>query len=112
VYEVRTVVGRRGFRWYGSFNLPHAETDTTVQPRAAAYNRGAAPEAMRRVARAHRADDAPQGLYDLAAAKVALRDIGLAKADLERPAGLATANPYGNPEPVTRAGIRGLLEDA
>jgi maleylacetate reductase len=36
----------------GSFNLPHAETHTTVLPHALAYNALAAPEAMRSIAEA------------------------------------------------------------
>ena len=99
----------------GSFGLPHAETHTIVLPHAAAYNRKAAPEAMARIARALGVADAPQGLYDLArtvGAKLALRDIGMKEADLDRAAGLAAANPYYNPRPVERAAIRRLLDDA
>jgi maleylacetate reductase len=64
----------------GSFNLPHAETHTIVLPHALAYNAQAAPDAMRRIARALDARSAPQAVYDLAqgnGAPVALRDIGL-----------------------------------
>ena len=50
----------------GSFNLPHSATHTVVLPHATAYNRAAAPEAIARVARALAAEDAAQGLYDLA----------------------------------------------
>ena len=99
----------------GSFNLPHAETHTIVLPHAAAYNRSAAAEAMARVARALGCDDAPTGLFDLATrvgAKTALRDIGMTEADLDKAAALATANPYDNPRPVTREGVRALLADA
>lgn len=99
----------------GSFNLPHAATHTVILPHAARYNCAAAPEAMRRVARALRVDDAPGGLFDLAArlgAPTALRDIGMREADLDRAAELATRNPYANPAPVTRAGVRELLDDA
>ena len=109
----------------GSFNLPHAETHTIVLPHAAAYNRTAAAAAMARVAGALGVEtlgvetlgaaDAPTGLYDLAAglgAKLALRDIGLAEADLDRAADIATGNPYYNPRPVTREAVRALLDDA
>src|SRR6201987_941436 len=44
----------------GTFNLPHAETHTIVLPHVLAYNREAAPGAMKRIARALRADDAAQ----------------------------------------------------
>jgi alcohol dehydrogenase class IV len=99
----------------GSFDLPHAETHTIVIAHAAAYNRAAAPEAMARVARALGVDDAPGGLYDLAArigAPMKLADIGLKESDLDRAADIAVKNPYYNPRPVTREGIRALLDNA
>ena len=99
----------------GSFGLPHAETHTIVLPHAAAYNRTAAPEAMARIARALGVADAPLGLQDLAravGAKLALKDIGMREADLDRAADIAAANPYYNPRPVERAAIRRLLDDA
>jgi len=99
----------------GSFNLPHAEVHTVILPQVAAFNRAAAPEAMRRVAAALGAADAAEGLYDLAVrvgAPVALRDIGMPQDGIERAARLATENPYPNPRPIELAGIRKLLEDA
>src|SRR4030095_5929292 len=51
----------------GTFNLPHAENHTAVLPHAVAFNREAAPEAMRIAAEALSARDAAQGIYDLAA---------------------------------------------
>jgi alcohol dehydrogenase class IV len=100
----------------GSFNLPHAETHTVILPYATAYNLNAAPEAMQRVSRAlGSVRNAARGLYDLARrldAPTALQDIGLKAADLDRAAQLATQNPYYNPRPVTRDGVRALLEQA
>lgn len=99
----------------GSFNLPHAETHTIVLPHAVAYNAPAAPAAMERIARALGVDHAATGLYDLAVrlgAPVALRDIGLRQGDLDRAAEIATANPYDNPSPISRDGLRALLDDA
>jgi maleylacetate reductase len=99
----------------GTFNLPHAEVHTIVLAHAAAYNRDAAPEAMARVARALGARDAAAGLYDLAArlgAKLRLSEIGMPADGLDRAAELATTNPYYNPRPVTREGVRALLQDA
>jgi len=99
----------------GSFNLPHAETHTIVLPQAAAYNAPEAGEAMARVARALGVDNAPNGLYDLAkslGAKLALADIGMKEADLDRAADLATQKPYPNPRAVERDAIRALLDDA
>jgi maleylacetate reductase len=99
----------------GSFNLPHAELHTVILPYATAYNRDAAPSAMRVVAQALGVGDAPQGLYDLAkqiGAPLSLKEIGMPEDGIERAAKLATANPYDNPRPVAYAGIRQLLEDA
>jgi maleylacetate reductase len=99
----------------GSYNLPHAETHTAILPHAADYNHGAAPQAMRRIARALGVDDAPGGLFDLAraiGAKTALKDIGMRAEDLDRAADIAAQNPYANPAPITREGIRMLLENA
>ena len=99
----------------GTFNLPHAETHTVVLPHAIAYNAASAPEAMERVARALGADSAAQGLYDLAAslgAPISLEALGMRREQLDRAADLAVQNPYYNPRPVSREGIRGLLEDA
>ena len=99
----------------GSFDLPHAEVHTIVLPHATAYNRAGAPAAMARIARALEAEDAAGGLFDLAAAlgaKLRLAEIGLREEDLDRAADLAAENPYPNPTPITREGIRALLDDA
>jgi alcohol dehydrogenase class IV len=102
----------------GSYGLPHAEVHTVIIPHAAAYNCQAAAGAMARTARAlgaSAADEAPGALYDLAVtvgAKMALKDIGMKEEDLDEAADKAAANPYYNPAPVTRAGIRALLENA
>jgi maleylacetate reductase len=99
----------------GRYNLPHAEVHTVILPHAAAYNAAAAPDAMRHIAAALVAEDAPGGLYDLAAsigAKTALKDIGMRVEDLDEAADLATRDPYANPAPVTREGVRRLLDDA
>jgi maleylacetate reductase len=99
----------------GSFNLPHAETHTVVLPHATAYTASAAPEAMSRIARALGAKSAAPGLYDLAAslgAPTSLAALGLKAADLDRAADIAVENPYYNPRPITREGIRALLQDA
>lgn len=99
----------------GSFNLPHAETHTVILPHAAAYNAAAVPAAMARIARALGAGSAPGGLYELAlrlGAPLSLKAIGMRESDLDRAADLAVQNPYYNPRPVTREGIRNLLQDA
>ena len=99
----------------GTFNLPHAETHTVVLPHAVAYNTSAAPEVMERIARALSARSAAEGLFDLAAslgAAVSLKSLGMRREQLDQAADLAIQNPYYNPRPVTREGIRSLLEDA
>ncbi len=99
----------------GTFNLPHAETHTIVLPHVLAYNREAAPGAMKRIAHALHADDAAQGVFDLArdnGAPTALKDIGLSASDLDLALDLALKNPYWNPRPVERIPLRALLEAA
>jgi len=102
----------------GSFNLPHAEVHTVVLPHALAYNAPAAPEAMRRIARALDAPEgtsAAQAVFDLAqgnGAPVALKDIGMQAADLDRACDIAMQTPYPNPRPLQREAIRALLQRA
>jgi alcohol dehydrogenase class IV len=99
----------------GSFGLPHAETHAVVLPHATAYNAAHAPDAMARVARALGASDAATGLHELAKrldAPTALRDLGLKESDLDRAAEIASRDPYANPRPIERAGIRKLLGGA
>ena len=99
----------------GSFDLPHAETHTVILPHAAAYNAPGAQEAMARIADALGADSAPQALFDLAknaGAPTSLRELGMPEAALDRAADIAAADPYTNPRPIERDGIRALLDDA
>jgi alcohol dehydrogenase class IV len=99
----------------GTYNLPHAETHTVVLPHAVAYNATAAPEAMSRVARALGVRSAAEGLYALAAslgAPTSLAALGMKEVDLDQAADIAVQNPYYNPRPITRDGIRALLQDA
>jgi maleylacetate reductase len=99
----------------GSFNLPHAPTHTIVLPHALAYNAGAVPDAMKRIARALGHDSAAQGLYELARANgapVALREIGMREEQLDQAADIACNNAYWNPRPLERGAIRALLQRA
>ncbi|NML43107.1 maleylacetate reductase [Ramlibacter sp. G-1-2-2] len=99
----------------GTWNLPHAETHTIVLPHALAYNAPAAPEAMRKIARALEGKSAARAVFDLAkdnGAPVALRDIGMKEADLDRACEIAMSNQYPNPRPLEKAAIRQLLQDA
>jgi alcohol dehydrogenase class IV len=99
----------------GMFDLPHAETHTAVLPHAVAYNRPATPAAMEAVARALGVDDPAAGLYDLAAslgATMALRDLGMPASGIAQATEAALANPYWNPRPLEKEGIRALLTAA
>ncbi|WP_035827834.1 maleylacetate reductase [Cupriavidus sp. SK-4] len=99
----------------GSFNLPHAQTHTVVLPHALAFNADFAPQAMQRIARALGTDNAARGVHDLASklgAPTSLRELGMAHADLDRAAEIASANPYWNPRPISREDLRALLQDA
>jgi maleylacetate reductase len=99
----------------GGFNLPHAEVHTVILPHATAYNRDAAPAAMKTIAQALGVKDAAQGLYDLAkrlGAPTALKDIGMPADAIDKAAQLACDSPYRNPRPIELRAVRQLLEDA
>jgi alcohol dehydrogenase class IV len=86
-----------------------------ILPHAAAFNRDAAPEAMRAVADALGAEDASQGLYDLEiriGAPTSLKQIGMPQDQLDRAAQLVVEHAYYNPRPVEYGAIRDLLENA
>jgi maleylacetate reductase len=101
----------------GSFNLPHAQTHTVVLPHALAYNAGAAPDAIRRVARALGVDaaDVPHALQALArrfGAPTSLAALGMPADGLDSAADLAVQNQYANPRPLDRTALRALLQRA
>lgn len=95
----------------GSFDLPHSETHAILLPHTAAYNVDAARDALQPMADLF-GGRLGQGLWQFASdlgAPLALRDLGMAEADLDRAADLAVKTPYWNPRPVDRAAIRALL---
>jgi maleylacetate reductase len=103
----------------GAFNLPHSETHTVLLPHVAAYNAGNAPAAMERIARAldgkANAGSAAAGLHRLGAsmgAPLSLKSLGMKSDGLDRATELALQASFDNPRPVTKEGIRTLLEDA
>ena len=99
----------------GSFDLPHAETHAIVLPHAMAYNAVAVPEALAPVAALFDAEDPALAVWNFGrslGAPLALKDIGLSEADLDKASDLATQNPYWNPRDVTRDGVRALLQRA
>lgn len=98
----------------GSFDLPHAETHAIMLPHTAAYNAHAAAEVLAPAA-ALFGGTLGAGLYDFAGAlgaPQALKELGLAEADLDHAADLAVSNPYWNPAPVERDAVRTLLQRA
>jgi len=99
----------------GSFGLPHAQTHAVILPHAVAYNEAAVPDLLAPLAAILKAETAAQGLYTLAQslhAPQSLRDLGLAEADLDRAADLATQSPYPNPRPLEKPALRALLQAA
>lgn len=101
----------------GDFGLSAARTHTIVLPHATAYNRDAAPDAMRRIARAlgNEDADAAGAIFDLlerCGAPTALRHIGMPEDGLDRAAGLIMTDRYDNPRAYEPDAIRALLDDA
>jgi alcohol dehydrogenase class IV len=99
----------------GLFDLPHAETHTVVLPHALAYNAPAVPQAVETVSRALDAGDAAAGMFALAGkvgAPRSLREIGMPEKGIDEATDLALSNPYWNPRPLERRGIRALIARA
>lgn len=99
----------------GSFDLPHAPTHAIILPHAIAFNARAAAAELAPITRIFGGANPGQALHDLArrlGAPLALRDIGMAEADIAKAADLATQKPYWNPQPVSREEIETLLKAA
>jgi maleylacetate reductase len=99
----------------GTFNLPHAETHAVILPHAVAYTEPAVADLLAPVAQVFGGGSAGAGLHGFAArlgAPLALRDLGLKEADLDRATEIATRNPYWNPRPVDPVPLRALLARA
>ena len=98
----------------GSFDLPHAETHSVVLPHALAFNAAAAPEAIDRLRQILGEDPAAalQALARRIGAPTSLAELGMPEAGIDRAADLAMANPYWNPRPLNREGVRALLARA
>lgn len=98
----------------GSFDTPHADTHAILIPHTAAYNEGAARDALAPAATLF-GGNLGGGLWDFAkslGAPLALRDLGLSESDLDRAAEIAVKNPYWNPRPIEQDAIRELLQNA
>ncbi|MFD2473505.1 maleylacetate reductase [Amycolatopsis silviterrae] len=100
----------------GMYDLPHAQTHAVVLPYVLAFNAPNAPDADRRLAAAFGADTALAGLQALRAqlsAPAALRDYGLAEADLPAAVeAILEAVPDSNPTPATGDNLAALLRAA
>ena len=99
----------------GSFGLPHAETHAVLLPHTTSYNEPAVGDLLKPIADTFGHGSAGRGLWHFAkttGAPLRLSDLGLTEGDLDRAAEIATKNPYANPRPVTRDGIRHLLQQA
>lgn len=99
----------------GSFDLPHAETHAILLPHAIAYNEAAVPELLAPVGAALGGGKAGPALHRFATAMgapLALSQIGMEEAALDRAAEIATQNAYWNPAPIDRDGLRSLLDAA
>jgi maleylacetate reductase len=98
----------------GSFDTPHADTHAIMLPHTIAFNEQAVPELLKPGAELF-GGRLGGGLWDFAkplGAPLALRDLGLTEADLDRAADIATRNPYENPRAFDRKAIRALLQGA
>lgn len=100
----------------GAYDLPHAQTHAIVLPHVLAFNASSAPEAAQRIAAALDSDDAVRGLESLRRdvdAPIALREIGLAEANLVEAVELIMpVIPPSNPRPVTEEALYTLLRNA
>ena len=100
----------------GSFGLPHAETHAVMLPHAVGLQRrggrGAPRAGERGAGRGARRDGGSTTLAGRIGAPRALRELGLAEGDLDRAAEIAAEDPYWNPRPVERDGVRALLAAA
>jgi maleylacetate reductase len=98
----------------GTFDTPHAETHAIMLPHTAGFNAVAVPDLLAPVADTF-GGSVGGGLWDFSqsiGAPMALRDLGLTEADLDKAAGIATENPYWNPRPIDKPSIRALLQQA
>lgn len=99
----------------GSFDLPHAETHAIILPHAMGYNAAAVPDLLAPISEIFGGPSPGIALHRFASemgAPLALRDLGLKEADLDRATEIATQNPYWNPRPVEAAALRQLLQNA
>jgi alcohol dehydrogenase class IV len=94
------------------FGLVHAESHAVAVPYAVAFNREAAPAAMKRIERALGVGDAARGLYDLnvrLGLATGYTALGVPADGLEKAVAVISKMSYPNPRTPTGEDIRGLL---
>lgn len=99
----------------GTFDLPHAQTHTIILPHALSYNAEAIPDVIDRLRQAMNTADPAGYLYDLAkagGASMALKDIGMPEKGIDKAVEIALKNPYFNPRPLEKEGIREIIQAA
>ena len=99
----------------GSFNLPHAETHAVMISHVAAYNEGAAPGALGRVARALGGRDASAALFGLGRSfgtPAGLGELGMPEAGINDAVTQVMQDQYWNPRPPDRDALLGMLRRA
>ena len=101
----------------GTYELVHADVNVVVLPHAVAYNTPGVPSEMADVAIAlgSAGGDAAGALYELAVsigAPTSLEEIGMPYDGLDEAAERTAAESMVNPVPVTRTGVREMLERA
>ena len=93
----------------------HAETHTVVLPHALAYNAPAIPHVMEKLRNVLGHQHPATALFELVGrigAPRSLREIGMPADGIEVATERALANPYWNPQPLERDGIRALIAPA
>jgi len=97
----------------GRYGVPQGSANAVCLPVALRFNAEAVPEAIERLARALRTDDAPARIEELAALGGfgRLRDLGVPEAGLDELGALIAARPGArvNPRPASAEDVAGLL---
>ncbi len=97
------------------FGTEHARTHAVMLPYAVAFNRAAAPAAMERMARALRAGDPAQALYDINVAcglATGLSALGMREEDIPRAVEVVVKRNFSNPRPAAPADIENVIRQA
>jgi maleylacetate reductase len=99
----------------GQQRLSHGGLHSVLLPYVAAFNAGAVPDAMARLAEALAADETPSGIWDLAkrlGAPTSLAELGFDPAGIAEAATAVAANPPSNPRSAQPSDVQELLTAA